>query len=354
MSADLDRAIGRCLMVGLRGARPGDAQLESDLAACERAHVRGVILFDVDLPTRDRGGLRNIESPAQVKDLIAHIKATLGAGTIVGIDQEGGRVARLRPERGFRASKSAAELGAMSAEARRAEAGAEAAQLAELGIDLNFAPCVDLGDHAENPIITRLGRALGAEPGDVAARARDVVEAHLAAGVIPCLKHFPGHGSTTVDSHLDLPDITLTWNPYRDLNPFRVMAAAFPRVPIMTGHLLHRFTDAEHPASLSRAMTSDLLRGACGFGGVIVTDSIDMGAITRRWAVHEAGVMALKAGADLVLHGFNSREQAPDAMHPAPAMAAAIRAAIDTGGIEVESLRVSAARVDAMCPDPDA
>lgn len=351
MSADLDSVIGRCLMVGIRGARPGDAVVEADLAACRAAHARGVILFDVDLPTR---GQRNIESPAQARELIAHIKATLGEGTIVAIDQEGGRVARLKPERGFRASRSAAELGALGAADRRAECDAEAAQLADLGIDLNFAPCVDLGDRAENPIITRLGRALGAEPGDVAARARDVVEAHLNAGVVPCLKHFPGHGSTVVDSHLDLPDITLTWNPYRDLNPFRVMAAAFPRVPIMTGHLLHRFTDAEHPASLSRAMASDLLRGACGFGGVIVTDSIDMGAITRRWTAHEAGVLAMCAGADLVLHGFNSREQSPDAAHPAPAMAAAIRAAVESGGLEMESLRASAARVEALCRLPDA
>jgi beta-N-acetylhexosaminidase len=347
IAPEIDRLIGRCLMVGIRGASPDDPILRADLEACREAHIRSVILFDVHLPGR---GPRNIESPAQLRELIAHIKRTLGEGTIVAIDQEGGRVARLKPERGFRASTSAAELGAISATDRRAECDGEAAQLADLGIDLNFAPCVDLGDHPDNPIITRLGRAFGADPGHIASCAVDVIGAHRAHGVIPCMKHFPGHGSTTVDSHLDLPDITLTWNPFRDINPYRVMIAAHPEAPvaIMTGHLMHRYLDPEMPASLSRTITHDMLRAEFGFMGVIITDSLDMGAITKRWPPEESVVLALRAGADIALYGFNAPDIGPDAPHPALMLTGAVHAAINAGTLTLAALRASAARIDAM------
>ena len=336
-------------MVGIRGAVPGDPLLRADLEACRGAHIRAVILFDIHLPTR---GERNIQSPDQVRDLCAHVRETLGEDTIIAIDQEGGRVARLRPERGFRASRAAAELGAMPPEARRAEADAEAAQLASLGITMNLAPCIDLGDHADNPIITRLGRAFSADPAHVTACARDVIEAHLSRGIAPCLKHFPGHGSTTTDSHLDLPDITVTWNPFTDINPYRVLIAAMSdaSMPIMTGHLLHRYLDPEFPASLSRIITTDMLRAEFGFRGPIITDSVDMGAITKRWPVAQAAVLALRAGADMAMHAFNAPDIAPDAPHPGPMLAAAIRRAVDAGTLTEAYLRASADRIDAMHP----
>lgn len=336
-------------MVGIRGASPSDPMLRADLDACRAAHIRAVILFDVHLPTR---GDRNIQSPDQVRDLCAHIRETLGEGTIIAIDQEGGRVARLKPERGFRASKSAAEVGAMAPDDRRAECDAEAAQLASLGITMNFAPCIDLGDHADNPIITKLGRALAGDPALVTACARDVIEAHHAHGIVPCLKHFPGHGSTTTDSHLELPDITVTWNPFTDINPYRVLIAAIANasIPIMTGHLLHRFLDPDFPASLSRILTTDMLRAEFGFTGPIITDSLDMGAITRRWPIDQAAVLALRAGADMAMHAFNSADIAPDAEHPAPVLAGAIRRAAAAGTLTEADLKVSANRIDAMHP----
>lgn len=339
-------------MVGIRGASADDPMLRADLEACRAAHSRAVILFDVHLPTRASGGGRNIQSPDQVRDLCCHVRETLGAGTIIAIDQEGGRVARLKPERGFRASKSAAEVGAMAPDDRRAECDAEAAQLAGLGITMNFTPCVDLGDHADNPIITGLGRAFSADPAHVTACARDVIEAHLSRGIAPCLKHFPGHGSTTTDSHLDLPDITVTWNPFTDINPYRVLIAAVANasMPIMTGHLLHRFIDPEFPASLSRIITTDLLRTEFGFRGPIITDSLDMGAITKRWPIEEAAVLALRAGADMAMHAFNAPDLAPDAPHPGPVLAAAIRRAVEAGTLTEADLRTSAARIDAMHP----
>ncbi len=353
MPTDLDHLIGRTLMVGIRGASPSDPILRADLDACRAAHIRAVILFDVHLPTR---GPRNIESPDQLRDLCAHIKATLGEGTIIAIDQEGGRVARLKPERGFRASKSAAEVGAMSTKDRRAEADAEAAQLADLGITMNFAPCVDLGNNPDNPIITRLGRAYGAEPEHVLACVQDVIDAMRAHRVMPCLKHFPGHGSTKTDSHLDLPDFADGWCPSDALPPFGPVCGPDRKHIgfLMTGHLLHPGFDPVYPASLSHAISTEYLREMIGFEGVVITDSLDMGAITKRWTPEEAAVLALKAGADIALHAFNSPDIAPDAPHPAPAMAGTIRRAVASGNLSDDAIRASAGRIEALSRFPDA
>jgi len=367
MADDPSKLIGRCLMVGIRGATPDDPILRADLESCRAAHIRAVILFDVDLPTRaalEAGGMprdeanrlatRNILNPAQLKDLCAQIKATLGPGTIVAIDQEGGRVARLKPERGFRASKSASVLGQLPSDERRAECDAEAAQLADMGIDLNFAPCVDLGDSADNPIITKLDRAFGADPAHIAECARDVIEAHTSHGIIACLKHFPGHGSATIDSHASLPDITESWVPKRDLLPYRTLLGSAQSGPIavMTGHLFHGHLDPQYPASLSVAITNDLLRTQLGFSGVVVTDSLDMGAIATALPPEQAAIMAIEAGADIALHGFNAPGTPPDAPHPAGSMAEAMRSALDSGALDLEWVRQCAARIDALFSAP--
>jgi len=363
MADDPSKLIGQCLMVGIRGATPDDPILRADLEACRAAHIRGIILFDVDLPTRtalerdgmpreeaNRRAVRNILNPSQLQDLCANIKTTLGPGTIIAIDQEGGRVARLKPERGFRVSKSGAELGLMASEERRAECDAEASQLASLGITMNFAPCVDLGDAPDNPIITRLDRAFGADPAHIAECARDVIEAHSARGIIACLKHFRGQGSATIDSHASLPDITESWVPSRDLRPYRALLGPSSPGPVavMTGHLFHGHLDQQYPASLSVAITNDLLRTQLGFAGVVVTDSLDMGAIAAALTPEQAAIMAIEAGADIALHGFNAPGTPPDAPHPAGAMADAIRSALDSGALDLEWVRQCAARIDSL------
>jgi beta-N-acetylhexosaminidase len=308
---------------------------------CVEARCRAIVLFDVDAPS---GGARNIESPAQVRELIAHIRETLGAGTIIAIDQEGGSVQRLRTARGFVDSPSAADYARMSIEERADEAKALAGQLASLGIDLNFAPCVDVAINGDSPIIARRGRSFGDDPAAVARLAREVVEAHRAAGVTPCLKHFPGHGSAASDSHLGLPDITGVWDEERELAPFASMVSSSPPIAVMTAHLLHRGVDAEFPASLSRAWTTAGLRERLGFDGVVVTDSLDMRAIADRWPSGEAAALALVAGADLALDANNMPGLAREC--PALKMAAAIRRAVDSGALSEDALRRSAQRIE--------
>jgi beta-N-acetylhexosaminidase len=370
---DIERLAGRMVMVGVRGAAHDDPMLRRDVAAMRDAHCRGVVLFEVDLPTlsalrvSDPGAPvekapRNIESPRQLRALTDHLHEQLGPGAMVSIDQEGGRVSRLNPRRGFAEFPSAAAYAEMS-DARRADAAhAMAETIAAAGIDLNFAPCVDLASNPRNPIIAQKERAFAKDPRKVALLAGEVVRAHAEVGVRACLKHFPGHGSAGVDSHEGLPDITAAWDEQTECAPYAALLKEFrreakgaetlarPRWPfaVMTGHLLHRRIDADHPASLSREWTEGWLRERLGFEGVVVTDSIDMGAITSRYGMEDAAAMAVEAGADIVLDGVNAPGMARPC--PAPALMEAIARAAFDGRIEggARRLRVSVDRIEGL------
>ncbi len=335
-------AAGRLLCVGIRGAEPGDPLLESDLEACRAANVGGVILFDVDVPTWRRleaegvapeaaraRAVRNIISPGQVLRLTRRIRKVLGPDVFIAVDQEGGQVARLTSAHGFRDDPSARAFAALDTAGRREAARSQASQLARFGFDLNFAPCVDLALEPDNPVIARLDRAYAADPDVVTGCARTVITAHRTAGVAACLKHFPGHGSSRADTHLGAVDITATWRRDCELAPYRALSGE-PGAAAMVAHVMHRDLDPDLPASLSPAVVTDLLRGELGFDGVIVTDSIDMRAIADRWPPAEAVVMAVAAGADLVVDGFNLDER-PE--HPAPVLAATLAAALGDGRI---------------------
>ncbi len=373
---DLERLAGRMVMVGVRGASPDDPQFRADLAALQDAGCRAVVLFDVDLPTltalREQNpeapvtdAPRNVLSPAQLRDLCDHLHEALGPGAIIAVDQEGGRVARLNPRRGFPEFPSAAAVADMT-DAQRADAAHQLAEtLAGARINLNFAPCVDLALNPRSPIIAGKGRAYSADPRRVAHCAAEVITAHEEKRVRACLKHFPGHGSATSDSHLGLPDITRPYDADAELAPYRSLIERFRRetatpdaalrapawpFAIMTAHLLHRRIDADHPASLSRAHTEGTLRNALGFQGVIVTDSLDMGAITSRYSPAEAAARAAAAGADLVLDALNS--PGPARPNPAPQLAEALaRAAYDKQlDLTPRKLQQSNDRLDRLFP----
>ena len=335
------------LCLGLRGALPGDPLLESDLDACRRAGVGAVILFDVDVPTYRRhlaAGLppeearrrapRNILDPAQLLTLTDYIRAVLGDHVLIAVDQEGGQVARLAPWRGFGADPSARAFAALAPAEQVRAARAQAAQLAAAGIDLNFAPCVDLDTGADNPIIGGLDRAYAADPDVVTACARTVNAAHREMGVAACLKHFPGHGSSRADTHLGAVDVTDTWNREAELAPYRALRDE-PGTAVMVAHVRHRGLDADLPASLSPAVVDGLLRRELGFQGVVVADSIDMRAVADRFSPEEAAIRAVLAGADLVVDGFNLTDRSE---HPAPALAAALADAVPAARLD-SSLR---------------
>jgi beta-N-acetylhexosaminidase len=350
--------VGRLLCVGIRGATPGEQRLEQDLDACAASRIRAVILFDVDVPpylqscacgVADDDALlrakRNIESPEQLRALTDHIRDRLGDDTIICVDQEGGVTSRLSKRRGFAPGPSAHEFTDLAPAKRRAESERQAAQLAYAGIDLNFAPCIDLALEQASSIIARRGRSFGASVDTVVACARDVIAAHSAHGIGSCLKHFPGHGSATGDTHRGMVDVTETAVPDSELAPYRALLDANdPAVMVMVAHVMNRRIDPVRPASLSPAFIDGLLRGELGFDGVVVTDSIDMAAVLDQWSVEEAAVGAIVAGADIALDGFNL--DPTRAEHPAQRLAGALRDALASGALTASRVARSIARIE--------
>ena len=341
---DLRTLIGKTIVVGVRGADPDSPELIEELAICAEAHAGGVILFDRDLATR---GDRNIRCPKQVKELSACLRERLGDELLIMIDQEGGAVARLGADRSFDPGVSAAEFALLDEAEQRRCAAAQASQLSALGINVNLAPTVDLSIEGSSTVIAGLGRSFGPDPTEVLRCASVWIEEHQRAGVAVCLKHFPGHGSASGDTHESLVDITDRASADAEIAPFQALCHE-RGVMVMTGHLLDQTVDPELPASLSAAHTEGSLRHGLGFNGVVVTDSIDMGAISARWSPGAAAALAIGAGADLVIDGVNAR--GPVRTNPALEIADAIARAIREGRIVngEQRLLASAARVDRL------
>ncbi len=344
-SPTLREKIGQLLNVGFRGCAP--AECEVIVRDIREHHIGGVILFDQEMAggTIDSGPRRrNIESPAQVKALLAHLQSHAAIPLLTSIDQEGGRVNRLKPAYGFPASISHQELGALDQPAetyRHAEATAQT--LAELGFNLNLAPVMDLDAHPDNPIIKGKGRSFSADPAAVARHASEFVRAHRAHGVLTCAKHFPGHGSATGDTHLGLVDVTATWHG-RELLPFQALIAGGLCDAIMTAHVFNAKLDPEFPATLSRKIITGILREKLGFDGVITSDDMEMKAISHHYGLEKSVPAAIEAGIDVLCFG-NNLTYDPDIARKAIDI---LVRAIESGRISEERIDVSYRRVLAL------
>jgi beta-N-acetylhexosaminidase len=262
----------------------------------------------------------------------------------VAIDQEGGRVNRLKPDYGFPPSVSQEELGRRDrVEETYQQAEQTARTLVAAGINLNLAPVVDLDANAANPIIKGKGRCFSADPVAVTRHAAAVVQAHRAHGVRTCLKHFPGHGSAAGDTHHGLVDVSATWNE-RELAPFRDLIRDGLADAIMSAHVFHAGLDPHHPATLSPAVLTQLLRRELGFRGVVCSDDMEMGAISSRYGLEESVPAAIEAGVDLLCFGNNQRYDADIA----PKAVAILERAVRSGRLTEEKIAASAARIRAL------
>ena len=272
---------------------------------------------------------RNIQDPAQLRRLTDALRAVLPPGAVVAVDQEGGRVARLRPPH-WLAHSAAGRIGALHA--RDADAGLRAAWLtgvligaesAAAGIGLVCAPVLDLRVSGAHDVVG--DRSYGADPGAVAQLGRAAAHGLLAAGVLPVAKHAPGHGRALVDSHLALPAVPADQDLADDIHPF----AANADLPwMMTAHLLYPGLDAALPGTLSPVVIGRIIRGRIGFKGVLVSDDLAMRALDGTPAALAA--QAVAAGCDLALHctgALADTEAVLDGVPPASSAALARMAA---------------------------
>lgn len=287
---NLEQKIGQMLMFGWQGSTE-----EENYTLCEHArvliedfHIGGLCLF-----------ARNIKSPEQVAEMINEMQSRAEIPLLMSVDQEGGMVARFRPP--FAVFPGNMALGATgSVDYCRRAAEAIGKQLAAMGVNMNLAPSVDVNINPDNPIIGV--RSFSESPEVVAEMGAAAIAGYQSAGVISCAKHFPGHGDTSTDSHLALPMI-----PYDrkrldevELVPFRAAVKA-GAAAIMTTHIIFRALDENHPATLSSKILKGLLRDEMAYDGILATDCLEMKAIADNYGIEKAAVLAVEAGADMLL-----------------------------------------------------
>jgi beta-N-acetylhexosaminidase len=318
---------GHLVMVDI----PGTSLDAATAAFLRRHHVRAICLFRRNLGTED-----------EIRRLTADLREIMGPGCLIGIDQEGGSTIRATflPQ-----APAAMALGAIGDEALCEEVGATVARgLRSLGINWNFAPVLDVNNNPGNPVIAE--RSFGEDPDAVARLAGAWMRGSLREGVACCVKHFPGHGDTAVDSHHALPvvDKSIAELEALELRPFRALAHAHGATPaapaVMTAHIVYPQIDPEHPATLSRAVLTRLLRDNIGYDGVVITDALFMKAIHERYGHALGAVMALQAGADMPLAQGSQDEQA--------AAIRAIESALQEGHLLPADVKRSEARLVAL------
>ena len=298
----LEAKVGQMLLIGFRGLEVDETSpIVRDI---REGRVGGVIIFDYDVALRSP--VRNVASPEQLGKLVADLlAANPGTPLFVAIDQEGGRVNRLKERFGFPPTVSQGWLGEQNDPRLTAEyAGRTAKTLSGLGINVNLAPVVDVNVNPDNPVIGNLERSFSADPHTVAVHAAAVIAAHQTEGVLTALKHFPGHGSSTTDSHLGFTDVTRSWSE-KELEPYREILRTTGADMIMTAHVFNANLDPDWPATLSPATMQGLLRDQMGFQGVIISDDMQMQAITDHYDLETALEQTILAGADVIIFGNN-------------------------------------------------
>jgi beta-N-acetylhexosaminidase len=276
---------GQLVIGGYLGEEPTDSLLK----ALRKGERGGAILFKRNLPSID----------AAHSACTAIASASSDVPPWICVDQEGGRVSRLPPP--FLRIPAMLKLGATGSDALLERCGAVVgAQLRALGFNLNLAPVLDVHTNPDNPVIG--DRACSSEPHEAARLALSYLRGLRAAGVVGCGKHFPGHGDTSVDSHLGLPTVHTPLERLEavELVPF-VAAIREGLECLMSAHIVCDALDASSPATLSRAIATELLRDRLGFQGVLLSDDLEMKAIAAHQGVAEAAVEAIRAGCDAVL-----------------------------------------------------
>ncbi len=299
----LRQKIGQMIMVGFHATTPKDKQVMALSQKIKAGLVGGVIFFRY-----------NVESPKQTKALTAHFN-TLKAPfpLLLAVDQEGGRVQRLNAKNGFKDFKSAKEVGeTLSIKEAQDYYEKMASMTKDAGFNVVFGPVVDLDHHPDggpvNPVIGGLDRAFSSNPKTITKYAAAFIKAHHAYGILTSLKHFPGHGLAPSDTHIDLTDVTETYEADLELAPYQALEKQGLTDMIMTAHVMMQNLDEYHPATLSPTIIKELLRDE-GYDGVVISDDLFMGAIQKNYDFKEIVLKAIEADVDILLFSINHAAQ---------------------------------------------
>lgn len=297
----IDEKIGQMLLIGFRGYSVSqESEIIKDI---KLGRIGGVVLYDRDVALAS--DQRNIQSPEQVKSLVKYLQDNAKVKLFISIDQEGGRVNRLKTKYGFPSTVSNQYLGTLNnQDSTTFYALRTATTLSSLGINLNYAPVVDLNINPLSPAIGKIERSFSANSSIVSKHSELVINAHKARRVLNSLKHFPGHGSADVDSHLGFTDVTATWSE-KELEPYYYLINAGKANVIMTAHIFNSNLDPVYPATLSYNILTKLLRIKMKFTGVIISDDMNMGAISQHFGLETAIEKGINAGLDILLFANN-------------------------------------------------
>jgi beta-N-acetylhexosaminidase len=317
------RTAARTLIVGV----PATAVETHAVRVVKALGVAGVILFR-----------RNVQTPEQTHGLIAALRGLRDEPLLLAVDQEGGRVQRLRsPLTEFPPMRA---LGDTNDLALAREVGAQLArEMLAVGFDLDFAPVVDVDTNPNNPVIG--DRSFGRTPEVVSTLAVALIEGMQRAGMMACAKHFPGHGDTLEDSHKDVPSLPHTLERLRQIEwpPFAAAARADVS-SIMTAHVMFPALDPKWPATMSKTCLS-VLRNELGYQGVIISDDLEMNAIADRYDIGAAAVQSIAAGCDslLVCHTLSRIEASVEALAKEADKSGAFRARLEEAAARVDAMR---------------
>ena len=301
-NTNLRHKIAQMLIIGFDGTKLSENDPLYDDLINDR--ISGVIIFSKDSTGVSK--YKNVQNPKQLKKLIADINKASKTKLFITIDEEGGKISRLPSSRGFDVKTlSHKELGDKNDEMTTyLESKKIASNLKSLGFNMNFAPCVDLALNPNSEVIYKLQRSFSDDPQKVIKHANAYILAHNQYGILTVLKHFPGHGSTSSDSHKGFADSTQNWSE-KELEPYQALISNGAAQNVMVSHVYNKKLDEKYPASLSNKTVSGILKGKLGFSGLIITDDMQMRAISDNFSLDEAIIASINAGCDLLIFGNN-------------------------------------------------
>ena len=338
----LDEKIGSMLMVGFMGtSAPQNSQICKDIRTYNLA---GVILFDVNPVNHAQA--KNIATKSQVAKLTQDLQAcSKDRKLLIAVDQEGGKVQRLKRKYGFYGKfPKAKDVSKMSDVPVIQQYNKMGAELHSVGINYNLAPDVDLAINKRNHVIYKLGRSYGSDPKEVVKYSKVFMDAMHHNGVLTSLKHFPGHGSSLGDTHKGFVDVTHLWKKV-ELEPYRVLAKTATIDTVMVAHVFNKNIDAKYPATLSHKTVNELLRGELGFNGVVITDDLQMGAINKKYGLRNTLKLAIGAGNDILLFG---NQLSVKSMVKTKTLVDTVKSLIKSGEVNLADIEKSNQRLETL------